>query len=78
MSDRKGPSAPRWDVQTLAVGLAVGLVGIVLLLGRDGDSLRPVHLLGVAILGIGAAVLIAALDRGPSGRRSNGPAPLDD
>jgi hypothetical protein len=68
----------RWDTQTLGFGLAVGLVGVVLLLGRDGTSLRPVHLLGVVILGFGAAVLIAALDRGPGGHRAKGPAPLDD
>ncbi|MCU1351381.1 MAG: hypothetical protein JWM05_590 [Acidimicrobiales bacterium] len=72
-----------WDVQTLGFGIALGLLGAVMLISRDSPSLRPVHLLGVVILGFGIAVLVAAVGLGRStgriGRaRGAGPAPLDD
>lgn len=73
MADRTR-GGPRWDTQGLGAGLVVGLLGIAFLLGRDGGGLRPVHLLGIVVLGIGAALLVTAIDR-PTG---SGPTPLDD
>lgn len=52
-----------WDVQGLAIGLAIGFLGVVFLLGREGGDLRPAHLLGVVVLAIGAAYLVDAVDR---------------
>lgn len=54
---------PRWDVQGLAFGLAIGFLGVLFVLGRDGGDLRPAHLLGVVVLAIGAAYLVDAVDR---------------
>ncbi|QXC62010.1 hypothetical protein KSP35_04115 [Aquihabitans sp. G128] len=71
----KGTTGPRWDAQGLGFGLVVGLIGLAMLLGRNGGGLRPVHLLGIVILGAGAAVLVTAIDR-PAGH-GKGPAPLD-
>jgi hypothetical protein len=73
-------SSRSWDVQTLGFGLALGLFGVVMLLGRNSTSLRPVHLLGVVLLGFGVAVLVAATGLGRHAGRSSGPgpAPLDD
>ncbi|MCU1496911.1 MAG: hypothetical protein JWM47_864 [Acidimicrobiales bacterium] len=68
------PSGPRWDPQGLAVGLIIALVGLALLSGRGGDGLRPVHLLGIVVLGAGAALLVTAIDR-PAGS-GHGPDPL--
>ncbi|MCU1453553.1 MAG: hypothetical protein JWN46_1699 [Acidimicrobiales bacterium] len=67
-----------WDVQTLGFGLALGLLGVVMLIGRNGTSLRPVHLLGVVLLGFGIAVLVAATGLGRRARRGSGPAPIDE
>ncbi len=71
----EGSSGPHWNLQGLAFGLAIGLLGLALFLGRDGDGLRAVHLLGIVVLAVGAAVLVAAIDRAPGGDRK-GPAPL--
>lgn len=72
------PGGSRWDAQGLGTGLALGLLGAVLLVAREDRGLRPVHLLGAVVLAVGAAVLIAALDRpaGARGRGRGGPAPL--
>jgi hypothetical protein len=67
----------RWDAQGLGFGLVLGLLGLAMVLGRSSDGLRPVHLLGIVVLGVGAALLVAALDR-PAGAAGSGPAPLDD
>ena len=56
-------SAPRWDAQGLAFGFTFGLLGLLFLIARHDRSLRPVHLLGVIGLAVGAALLLAALDR---------------
>ncbi|CAN5780791.1 hypothetical protein BH10ACT1_BH10ACT1_09530 [soil metagenome] len=74
MAERRS-SGPVWDARGLGFGLVIGLLGLALLLGRDGTGLRPVHLLGIVVLGIGAAILVAAIDR-PAGS-GKGPAPLD-
>ena len=71
-------SSKRWDTQTLGFGLAVGLLGAVMLLGRHSSSLRPVHLLGVVILGFGVAVLVGAAAVGRRGHAPDGPGPVDD
>ena len=70
-----GTSGPRWDAQGLGFGLVIGLLGLALLLGRNGSGLRPVHLLGIVVLGAGAAILVTAIDR-PAGS-GKGPAPLE-
>jgi hypothetical protein len=57
-------------------GLVIGLLGLAMALGRHSDGLRPVHLLGIVVLAVGAALLVAAVDR-PAGRSGRGPAPLD-
>ena len=54
---------PQWDVQGLAFGLSIGLLGVLLFLGRTGGALRPVHLLGVIALAVGTAYLVEAVDR---------------
>lgn len=73
MAERTGP---RWDAQGLATGLALGLLGLALVLGRDRADLRLVHLVGIVVLGVGAAVLVTAIDRPAGGRW--GPGPLGD
>lgn len=75
MADPKRTGS-RWDPQGLGFGLVIALLGLAFLLGRGDGSLRPVHLLGIVVLGAGAAILVAAIDR-PAGH-GRGPAPLDD
>lgn len=70
------PTGPRWDLQGLAVGLVIALLGLALLFGRGDVDLRPVHLLGIVVLGTGAALLLSALDR-PAGS-GKGPEALPD
>lgn len=69
-------SGSRWDPQGLGFGLVTALLGLAFLLGRGDGSLRPVHLLGIVVLGAGTALLVAAIDR-PAGPGRGPAAPGD-